>query len=92
MARDEDPYEFPVYEIARHRGTGPEAGLFHLAGRIHFAAYGSEVARELVERGAVHVARLCFDRDPRERSHAWRPFRAIAAGMVARLAQAQREN
>jgi hypothetical protein len=93
MARDEQPYEFPVYEIARRRGRSMEAGLFHLAGRIHFAAYGSEAARELVEMGALHVARLCFDRDPWERTRAGHQVRPIAVGCAAaRFAERPREN
>ena len=73
------PYEFPYLDVAWTRGGDPAAGIFLLAGRCHMAAYDSPAARALVDNGALHIAGVRFDADPRERSHATRPVRRVRA-------------
>jgi hypothetical protein len=79
MAVFRHPYEFPYLDVAWTRGGDPAAGIFLLAGRCHIAAYDSPAARALVDGGALHVAGVRFDAEPRERSHAGRSVRRVTA-------------
>lgn len=50
-------------------GVGRPAGVYWLDGRTVIAAHQSPAEENLVGRGAVLVATLRFDADPRERVH-----------------------
>lgn len=58
-------YEDHDSPVAR-KGLGACAGIFLLEGRYHVAAHTSPFERRLRERGALHVANLFFEPDPRE--------------------------
>ena len=79
MAFFRHPYEYPYLDVAWTRGGDPAAGIFLLAGRCHIAAYNSPAARALVDGGALHIAGIRFDADPRERSHTARSVRRVTA-------------
>jgi hypothetical protein len=72
-------YEFPIAGAAWTKGAGHPAGIYHLDGRIHFAAHQSPAEAALRERGALLVASVRFDRDPLEAAHPGHPVRPLGA-------------
>lgn len=60
---------FEQYEDDIHwtGGVGRPAGIFWLDGRCVMATHGSAAEDRLLERGALPVATLRYDPDPRER-------------------------
>jgi hypothetical protein len=59
-------YEDVAPDVVRTPGSLPRAGIFLLDGGYHVAAHGSRAERRLLEDGALLVAHLRFDADPRE--------------------------
>jgi hypothetical protein len=59
-------YEDVAPDVVRVPGSLPRAGIFLLRGGCHVAAHGSRAERGLLEAGALLVAHLRFDADPRE--------------------------
>lgn len=60
------PSENPIRDVERIGAPGRPAGLFWLHGRCRLAAHGSAAEERLLGSGAVPIATLRFDRDPRE--------------------------
>lgn len=77
-------YEFPVLASAWAASVELGAGIFFLEGRAHIAGHDSPLERSLIERGALLVARVRFDRDPHEAFHRDRAVRALAAADALR--------
>jgi hypothetical protein len=59
-------YEDVAPDVVRTPGSLPRAGIFLLDGGYHVAAHGSRAERRLIDDGALLVAHLRFDADPRE--------------------------
>jgi hypothetical protein len=55
------------------------AGIYLLDGRTHMAGHSSPAERALLERGAMLVASVRFDRDPHERYHDAHSVRLLEA-------------
>jgi hypothetical protein len=53
------------------------AGLYLLAGRCHVAQHHTPEALALVERGALHIGNLRFDRDGSDARRRGRRVRAV---------------
>jgi hypothetical protein len=53
-------------EINWTSGVGEPAGVYWLEGRSRIAAHDSAAEARLLEQGAILVATLLFERDPRE--------------------------
>jgi hypothetical protein len=62
-------YEHPIDDINWTSGVGKPAGVYWLAGRSVIAAHDSAAESGLLERGAILIATLRFDRDPLESVH-----------------------
>jgi len=60
------------------------AGIFLLNGRTHLAGHSSPAERMLLDRGALLVASVRFDRDPDERYRADHTVRLIEPDAVVR--------
>jgi hypothetical protein len=79
-------YELPLDEIKWTGGIGQPAGLYWLDGCTIFAAHESQAEERLLSLGAVLVATLRFDTDPRERvQRSGRVERMDAARVVREL-------
>ena len=83
MKSDSTRHEDQVVSFAWTGGCGGGAGVFLLEGRCHVAAHRSHAERQLVERGALLVATLRFDRDPAEGSHPERAVRTLPSREAA---------
>lgn len=70
-------YELPIAGSAWTRGAGHPAGIYFLEGRCHVAAWSSAAEQDLVARGALRIADLHFDPDPRETGRGSGPVRAL---------------
>jgi hypothetical protein len=55
------------------------AGIYLLEGRTHMAGHSSPAEQSLLERGALLVASVRFDREPHERYHAQHSIRMLRA-------------
>jgi hypothetical protein len=76
-------YEHPVDDINWTAGVGCPAGVYWLDGRSVIAAHESEAESALLERGAILVATLRFDRDPLESLHHGRTVERVSARAAA---------
>jgi hypothetical protein len=56
-------------DVVRRPGSLPAAGIYLLDGGSHVAAFGSRAAQRLAADGALLVAQVGFDGDPRERAY-----------------------
>src|SRR5947208_69359 len=63
-------YEDVAPDVVRTPGSLPRAGIYLLAGGCHVAAHGSRAEQRLLHDGALLVAHLRFDADPRESRYA----------------------
>ncbi|MDB4951262.1 MAG: hypothetical protein JWM27_3911 [Gemmatimonadetes bacterium] len=77
-------YEDVAPDIVRVPGSLPRAGIFLLDGGYRVAAFGSRAERRLVDDGALLVAHLRFDRDPREGPYTGAGVEPVAVRDVAR--------
>lgn len=84
MKPDSPEYEFPVVGTFWAKSVELGAGVFFLDDRTYVAGHGSPAERQLLERGALRIATLCFDPDPREASHPGRPLILLGMREAAR--------
>jgi hypothetical protein len=77
MKKDEPDYELPIAGSAWSTSVELGAGIYFLDGRTHVAGHRSPAERALLERGALLIASLRFDRDLIERAHPARPIRVL---------------
>jgi hypothetical protein len=78
-------YEHPIDDINWTAGVGKPAGVYWLDGRSVIAAHDSAAESALLERGAILIATLRFDRDPLESRHPGRVVEALSAHAAAAL-------
>jgi hypothetical protein len=71
MKRDKPESELPIAGSAWSTRVELGAGIYFLDGRTHVAGHHSPAERELVERGALLIASLRFDRE--RHGHGRRP-------------------
>ena len=84
--RDEQPIEH-ILEIRDYRWSGTPgrpAGIFWLDGRSVMAEHDSAHEAELLQRGAILVGTLRFDRDPLESTMHGRRVERMHAARIAR--------
>jgi hypothetical protein len=85
MREEVDPeYFLDVHDRHWSGGLGQPAGIYWLDGRSVMAAHASRAEEWLLERGAILVGTLLFERDPLESSHPGRPIERIPAAGLAR--------
>lgn len=83
--RPQEPeFEQHEDEINWTAGPGRAAGVYWLDGHSVIAAHDSPAEDHLVSRGAVLVATLLFEPDPRERVHRSGSVRRVSAAAAAR--------
>ncbi|HSJ08824.1 MAG TPA: hypothetical protein VK928_02895 [Longimicrobiales bacterium] len=83
--RPEDPeWEQHEDDINWTAGVGRPAGVYWIDGRSVIAAHGSPAEDHLVDQGAVLVATLLFEPDPRERVHRRGRVERVRAADAAR--------
>jgi hypothetical protein len=76
-------YEYPIDDINWTAGVGRPAGVYWLDGRSIIAAHDSEAESVLIQRGAILIATLRFDRDPLESLHHGRTVERMSAHAAA---------
>ena len=64
--REKPKSELIVRQIAWSRGSDQPAGIFWLEGRCVMAGHGTAAESGFLEAGAIPVATLAFEPDPRE--------------------------
>lgn len=64
--REKPRSELVVREIAWSRGSDRPAGIFWLGGRCVMAGHDTPAEAGLLDAGAIPVATLAFEPDPRE--------------------------
>lgn len=93
MKIDSPKYVLPAPDYAWAGSARHGAGIFFLDGRTHVAPHRSPAERDLLDRGALHLASLRFDPDPREGRRPGTEVRTLAAGeAVARFSPAHAGN
>jgi hypothetical protein len=76
-------YEDVAPDVERTPGSLPRAGIFLLNGACHVAAHGSRAERRLLDGGALLVAHLHFDHDPREGRYTGEAMESVLARRLA---------
>jgi hypothetical protein len=76
-------YEHPIDDINWTIGVGRPAGVYWLDGLSVIAAHDSAAEAALLERGAILIATLRFDRDPLESLHHGRTVERVSAHAAA---------
>ncbi|HEV2131128.1 MAG TPA: hypothetical protein VGR27_08495 [Longimicrobiaceae bacterium] len=77
MKFDSPDYAFPIAGSAWTHRVELGAGIYYLDGGTHVAGHGSAAEYDLLQRGALLVARLHFDQNPYEGRQTGRTVRAL---------------
>lgn len=77
MKFDSPEYEFPIAGSAWTQRVELGAGIYFLDGGTHVAGHGSAVEHQLLQQGAILVARLRFDGELPERRVPGRTVRVL---------------
>ncbi len=83
MKFDSPDYEFPIAGSAWTNRVELGAGIYYLDGSTHVAGHGSAVEHDLVQRGALLIARLHFDQNPYEGRQLGRTVRPLSVREAA---------